>query len=346
MVAPNRTFNLPYLQHEHYRLSVVFPDGKSPPSLIASMLAFEFTSVTGNDFSLSTANWQAAFALIRPTLSAIDKSLQPEISLFCGLDEIEIHKTFADMCALADSVWLGEALQSSRLVCYMQPVCAASGDVMGYESFARVQMSDGSVLAGDKIMQAGKILSIEFAMDKFLHTQAIATFAKHNFSGDLFVNFFPGFIQRPAIYLEGLLAAAEHYHIPPSRLVLDLTQSETRSDVSHLAKVCEYAKTQGCKIALDDVESLTSARKLLPITKADFIKIDRDLVHKAHQPGEGLIIASMVELAAEHGAKTIGEGVETPSQLTALVAHGVDFFQGYHFAAPMAAEQMLSQKAS
>jgi EAL domain-containing protein (putative c-di-GMP-specific phosphodiesterase class I) len=310
------------------------------------MLTFGFASVTGNDFNISTENWQAAFALIRPTLSAIDKSLQPEISLFCGNDENEIHKTFAEMCALSDSVWLGEALQSSRLVCYMQPVCTSTGDVIGYESFARVKMEDGSVLAGDKIMQAGKMLSIEFAMDKFLHTQAIATFATHQVDGFLFVNFFPGFIQRPAIYLEGLLAAAQYYHISPNRLVLDLTQSETRSDVGHLAKVCDYAKAQGCKIALDDVESLTNARKLLPITKADFIKIDRDLVHKSHHPGEGAVIASMVELAREHGAKTIGEGVETKDQLAALTALGVDFFQGYYFAAPMAVEQILAQKAS
>lgn len=345
MPTPMRPFNLPYLQHNSYRLSVIFAAGNLPASIADSLQTFGFSSVTGKDFSVTTLDWRKAFSMARPTLMALDRSLQPEIGLLCGDEELEVRKSFPDMCALYDSLWLGEALLESRLVCYMQPVCKALGEVVGYESFARVLGKEGEVLAGDKIMQAGKVLGIEFAMDKFLHTQAIATYAKYGVDGLLFVNFFPGFIQRPAIYLEGLLAAAAEYDVAADRLVLDLTHSETRTDMNHLAKVCEYARSQGCKISLDDVESITNARKLLPITKADFIKIDRELTQRAHMPGEGEVIASMVELAKQNNAKAIGEGVETEAMLAALAARGVEHFQGYHFAPPMAVEKLLKQKA-
>jgi sensor c-di-GMP phosphodiesterase-like protein len=40
--------------------------------------------------------------------------------------------------------------------------------------------------------------------------------------------------------------------------------------------------------------------------------------------------------------RTVAEGVETPQQLAALTAMGVDEFQGYHFARPMPLDDWLS----
>lgn len=341
----SRTFNLPMLTQAHYRLNLVFTSANLPASIPSALAAAGFLPTGAGEFATAqVSDWQKPYALVRPTLAALDKNYQPEVVLLCGDEHFEVRKSAADMASFADSLWLGEALLESRLFCYLQPVCRADGSVVGYESFARVHTKTGEVIAGDKIMQASKSLGIDFAIDKYLHAEAIATFAKHHFDGLLFVNFFPGFIQRPAVYLEGLLQSAERFALPFSRLVLDMTNAETRTDVKHLAHVCEFAKAQGVMMALDDIESLTSARKLIPATKADFMKIDRELVHKAHQPGEGEVIATMVEIAKEHGAQAIAEGVETEAMLNALKARGVELFQGYYFAAPMQAEKMLLKK--
>lgn len=345
MTNAPRAFNLPMLQHSRYRLCLTFSAKALPDAIPPALVAYGFSPSGDGEFTtLEVDNWRKPYSLVRSTIAALDAAYQPDMILYCGDENFEIRKNAADMAVFADSLWLGEALIESRMFCYLQPVCRADGSVVGYESFARVHLPSGEVIAGNAIMQASKALGIEFAIDKHLHAQAIATFAKHGFDGLLFVNFFPGFIQRPAIYLDGLLQTAMEHKIDPSRLVLDMTKAETRSDIAHLVHVCEFAKAQGCKMALDDIESLTSARKLIPMTHADFVKIDRELVHKAHQPGEGEVIASMVELARSHGASAIAEGVETEAMLAALKTRGVELFQGYYFAQPMHADAMLMKK--
>src|SRR5256885_879724 len=84
---------------------------------------------------------------------------------------------------------------------------------------AGLKKLDGSILAGDKIIPASKALGIEHMIDRHLQVQAIKTFVSSAFNGFLFVNFFPGFIHRPSVYLEGLSETVKSFGVVPKHIV-------------------------------------------------------------------------------------------------------------------------------
>ncbi|MDE3037336.1 MAG: EAL domain-containing protein, partial [Pseudomonadota bacterium] len=192
---------------------------------------------------------------------------------------------------------------------------------------------------------ASHALGIQHVIDRHLQVQAIRTFVSSEFNGFLFVNFFPGFIQRPAVYLEGLSETARNFGVIAKHIVLDFTRSEMPRDITHLKSVCEYGRSRGYSIALDDVESVEVAKKLLPEIRPDFVKIDMRLARQAADPAARNIIRRLVELAHAGSSTVIGEGIETEDIYQALRQLGVDLFQGYLFAPPMPIEAALKRSA-
>jgi EAL domain-containing protein (putative c-di-GMP-specific phosphodiesterase class I) len=319
LAAPLKNFNLPWNQHESYQLCVFVPGGKFSAKLLPVLTEKGFTPHDNGSMALTVPRqWKAlwdgfyAAALHADALADVEIGLAPENQ---GVTEC---KTPAAIAHIAESLWLGDALMEDRLMCYLQPVMSAREQILGYESFVRVRATDGSIIAGDRIIAASKVLGIEFAIDRHLHIQAIKTFVSSECNGFLFINFFPGFIHRPAVYLEGLSETAKNFGIIPKHIVLDFTNSENTHDMAHLANICNYGRTRGYSIALDDVSSLDSVMKLLEIRQ-------------------------IVELVHATGGTVIAEGVETDATYQILKQLGVQLFQGYLFSPPMPVDTVLKR---
>jgi EAL domain-containing protein (putative c-di-GMP-specific phosphodiesterase class I) len=221
-------------------------------------------------------------------------------------------------------------------------VVSGTDRAFGYESFARVRQTDGTVIGGAAIVRASRALGIEYAIDRQLHVQAVKTFADAEQNGFLFINFFPGFIQRPEVYLEGLSEAAKLHGIVSKNIVLDFTHCETPHDVQHLKRVTEHCRTRGYAIALDDVTTLPLAKILLEEVRPDYVKLDRALAGGVDTSSHDRnTVRQIVEHCRQFGAAVIAEGVETAVAYEALKVLGVDLFQGYLFSPPVAAETLL-----
>ena len=215
---------------------------------------------------------------------------------------------------------------------------SGANKVFGYESFARVQAKDGEMMSGDKVMQAGRALGIEFMIDRHMHAQAISTFMRSHFNGFLFVNLFPGFIHRPEVYLEGLSKAAKDLGMVSKHVVLEFTRAEATRDFTQLKHICEYGRSRGYSISLDDVETIDGAKKLLAQIQPDFLKIDRQLVK--HIAEKKTLVSDMTTLAHASRCAVIAEGVETDAEYQQLKTLGIDLFQGYFFSPPVPVEAL------
>jgi EAL domain-containing protein (putative c-di-GMP-specific phosphodiesterase class I) len=341
-----KNFNLPWHQRDHYWLSF-YPKSGAFGAGVADILQRLGCVAIQDGFALRTGRqWKTSWDSLCTALSAVGGLSGLEAGISFGdaapASRQEANcKEPASVQALADSLWLGDALIEDRLVCYLQPVHSSKDRVFGYESFARVQTADGGVIGGLQIVAASIVLGIEYMIDRHLHVQAIKTFAGSAFNGFLFVNFFPGFIHRPAVYLEGLSETAKQYGIVAKHIVLDFTNSEKPRDIAHIRSVCDYSRSRGYSVALDDVASVEMVQKLVSDIRPDFVKIDMHLVREVLSPVARETVRTIVELVHGAGGMVIGEGVESDDIFQALKSLGVDLFQGYLFGAPMPVEAAL-----
>jgi sensor c-di-GMP phosphodiesterase-like protein len=114
------------------------------------------------------------------------------------------------------------------------------------------------------------------------------------------------------------------------QVVIEVTETGIVDDRSRAG--LQEARALGVRVAIDDFGTGLNGLAQLQDMEIDFIKIDKSFVRKigSASPGAKLVDA-VVTIARDLGAKTIAEGVETPSQAEYLQALGVDYGQGYLF---------------
>jgi EAL domain-containing protein (putative c-di-GMP-specific phosphodiesterase class I) len=339
-----KNFNLVWNQHDQYWLKLYPRAGKISAATLDALTKLHMQKMADGGLAIQTPrDWKSVWDQIYAALEKTAALDEMEVILSPPGDTALERKSPAAIRTIAESLWLGDALLEDRIMCYLQPVLSARDQVFGYESFVRAKAPSGDIIAGDKIIAACRALGIEFVIDRHLHVQAIRTFVSSQFNGFLFVNLFPGFIHRPAVYLEGLSETAKSFGIVAKHIVLDFTKSETPRDIMHLKNVCEYARSRGYSIALDDIESLENARKLVSEVHPDFVKIDMKLARQVAEAPKRSTIRQIVELVHAAGGTVIAEGVETEEMHQQLKQLGVDLFQGYLFSPPMPVEAALAR---
>jgi diguanylate cyclase len=142
--------------------------------------------------------------------------------------------------------------------------------------------------------------------------------------------------------IEAVTGALDASGLPAGRLCLEVTESVLLEDGERCIAVLEELRALGVGVALDDFgtgySTLTSVRSL-PI---DCLKIDRSFVDGLGRASEDeSIVRAVIELGRALGIKVTAEGVETEEQLAHLRELGCTTFQGYLFAAPAPAAQIV-----
>lgn len=245
---------------------------------------------------------------------------------------------------IAEYPWFEEVLKNNKLVCYFQPIVDADKNPIAYESFVRAELQDGTMASGGVIMQAGAALHIEHALDKYLHKMAIEDFAKHKLTGSLSINFISNFIQLPAKYLEGLSKSASKHNLLPGRVIMDISKSEDLENLDQLASIAAYCYERGYAMALDDVQTPDQLEDILHKFTPDYVKIDHALTANVGKAEIKKRIESMIQLAHEHRAEVIVEGIEDEKSFELFKKMKAEFFQGYYFSKPMAAADIAKGK--
>lgn len=338
-------FHLPWNQSEHYWLCLLPSADKGSPQLDQVLAQHAMRKKSENPLCYTMRvprAWGEAWQTISADIKALS-DIQFDAAIVAGSEEPDIETVafhrlgLSDIDHIAENLWLGDALANSQIRCYLQPIMDKRDKIFGYEAFARHELENGEVIGGGKIIRAAHALNIEHMLDRYLQVEAVKTFTSTELSGFLFVNFVPGFIHRPEIYLEKFTETAKLFAMPAKHLVLDFTQSESPKDMAHLKSIFDYCHAQGYSTALDDIESVEGAKRFITTIKPDFMKLDISLVKNAEESSAFTIISELVNIAHSGGCLVIAEGVETEEIYRILHKAHVDLFQGYFFSPPVAA---------
>ncbi|MDD5330469.1 MAG: bifunctional diguanylate cyclase/phosphodiesterase [Sulfuricella sp.] len=232
------------------------------------------------------------------------------------------------------SIMIQNALDQQKIVPYFQPICdAVSGEIAIHELLMRIQLGDQIVTAHEFIEEA-ESMGVAHKMDYQLIEKAFIQIKEQGYQGMLFVNLSP-----KALVIGEFGSRVSHlagkFGIAPSRIVFEITERETVSNLSLLEKFVRDVKLQGFSFAIDDFGSGYSSFQYIKRFPVDYIKIEGEFIkNMLHDDMYLAFVKSIVTLAKELKIKTIAEYVEDAETLAAASGLGIDYAQGYHISRP------------
>ncbi len=251
--------------------------------------------------------------------------------------EIERH-------SLADRVQL--ALERNEIVAWAQPIVdMRTGRPAGAELLARWPQADGSTAMPDTFVPVIEAHGLSHLLGRSMVRQAIELLQilRREDEDQLFisVNISASHMADPKL-VEFLEAQLTQGDVTPSRLILELTETERLADAKLRAQAFERLQSLGVGVATDDLGSGWSSINQMIESPFTHVKIDRSLVNAMNRQGGSELVASICNLARGTMQQPIAEGIETEEQVDQLLTAGFRLGQGFLFAKPMPLVELFS----
>lgn len=249
---------------------------------------------------------------------------------------------------LAEDLW--RAIEAGQIEVLFQPiVCIADGRVDGVEALSRWQHPELGEVGAEALFAAAERAHLMAALTEHVQKQALAAAA--TWVGSLArlrlsLNVGAGEIARPDFARE-MLARIDASGLGRDRVTLEVTEEGLIEDLGPAADMLATLRAGGCRVAVDDFGTGYSSLAYLKALPLDYLKLDKRLSQDiTGSTRDRVVVRSVIDMARSLGLGVVAEGVETAEQLELLAAEGCTLYQGFLYAAPVTAEQLLQLVAS
>src|SRR5262245_11803611 len=133
--------------------------------------------------------------------------------------------------------------------------------------------------------------------------------------------------------------ALEVSGLPPSSLVLEITESVMMADTDLAVQRLHELKSLGVLLAMDDFGTGYSSLSYLSRFPVDILKMDRSFLSSEHD--ESGLAGAIIALGNSLELDVVAEGIEQPEQIDSLRELGCGLGQGFLFAKPMDHEALV-----
>jgi diguanylate cyclase (GGDEF)-like protein/PAS domain S-box-containing protein len=239
---------------------------------------------------------------------------------------------------------LRHSLRERLFVLHYQPKVDRHGRLFGAEALIRwLHPSKGLVTPGTFIPLAESTGLILPLGRWILHSACLqlVAWARHPHMRDvtLAINVSARQFHHPD-FVEDVLATLQETGADPTRLELELTESQLVEDVEATIVKMTQLKAYGVRFSLDDFGTGYSSLNYLKRLPLDCLKIDQSFVRDLlSASSDAAIVRTIVALGSNLNLQVLAEGVENREQRDALLLLGCHNFQGYLFGKPSPAEQ-------
>lgn len=237
------------------------------------------------------------------------------------------------------------ALKRNEFFLVYQPIVEMkTGQWVGAEALLRWRRHDGEVVMPDTFIplteKAGLIGLITRRVIE-LATQDMSALIRRYPQFRLSINLSANDLQsrETAAQLRrlSLVSAAQ-----PGQIMVELTE-RILLNPEHANDSVKALRDNDILVAIDDFGTGYSSLSYLETMQFDCLKIDRLFVEAIDtQAATNRVVLHIIEMARTLGINIVAEGVETAAQADFLRQHGVEWAQGWLYARPMAAQQLIS----
>ncbi|TDO39552.1 diguanylate cyclase (GGDEF)-like protein [Paractinoplanes brasiliensis] len=252
----------------------------------------------------------------------------------------------ADIGRLALGGELNRAVAEHEFVVDFQPIVdLGSGEVVSAEALARWHHPEHGYLTPIEFLQtverSGRLQAFADAvLDQALDASDL--WREAGFDLPVAVNVSPRSLLDPR-FPETVLARLRRHAVPADRLIFELAETLTLSQLDVVGKALTGLSEAGVRLALDDFGTGVTPLSVLSHIPVHQLKIDREFVGAVQTSSEAsAVIRSTVDLARSLHLTVIAEGVESEPQRQALWSLGCLAGQGHLFARPMSAARLLA----
>jgi len=240
---------------------------------------------------------------------------------------------------------LDSILAKGELHSLFQPIVSLSERrILGYEALSRGP-SNSALHAPLNLFAVARHSGRLSELELLCRRQACLAFSQQKLAGKLFLNVSPDSLLAPRHQPGRTLQLLQSLGIPPSQVVIELTEQSPTEDFALLDTALHHYRAMGFSIALDDLGAGYSSLRLWSELRPDYVKIDRHFIDGIHQDAvKREFVDSMLNMAKASRAQVIAEGIERIEELEVLAEMGVDLVQGYLLSRPQEQPPRLAQQ--
>ncbi|MGY4712649.1 putative bifunctional diguanylate cyclase/phosphodiesterase [Mycolicibacterium sp. CBM1] len=240
---------------------------------------------------------------------------------------------------------LRQAIEKVELTLVYQPKYdLRSVRIMGVEALVRWPHPQRGLLGPDEFLPLVRRYGLMGVLTEFVVSKALDDAVRWHALGfeiPVAVNLFAPSMANPdlpvmlsqALSTRGLTGAA---------LTVEITEDLFLENMDRTRLVLTTMRSNGIRIAIDDVGTGYSVLSYLRDLPIDEVKLDRDFIAPILVDRRAAtVVRAVLNLAAELGLDTVAEGIEDAETAVWLRDHGCRVGQGYHFSPPLPIKDLL-----
>ena len=241
---------------------------------------------------------------------------------------------------------LRRALDENQFVLYYQPkVDLHSGHITGAEALIRWQHPTRGLVGAGQFIALAEERGLIVQLGEWVMQQACRQNIAWQRAGmapiPIAINLSAHHFKKPSL-LRDVQKILYENDLPAYCLELELTEISIMQDADATISTMKRLKEVGVYLALDDFGTGYSSLSQLKGLPLDNIKLDQSFVRGlGHDEDDLAICTAVIAMGKALGLKVIAEGVENHKQLDMLRQLGCDVGQGFLFARPLTAPQLL-----
>ncbi len=243
---------------------------------------------------------------------------------------------------------LRDAVEKNQLFLLYQPqIDISNGRLVGVEALVRWQHPEDGLIPPLKFIPLAEKTGLIDLIGEWVAATACRQLALWTAQGHavprVSINVSADQLRRtnmPAL-MRRLLS---HFRLDATRVMLELTESALVENAERVQQMLRELKSLGILLSIDDFGTGYSSLAYLRRFALDELKIDKSFVADIGQNLDDRAIAqTIVAMAQTLGFTVVAEGIETEEQLGVLHDIGCHIGQGYLFATPLTAQELVER---
>ncbi|MFF5214646.1 putative bifunctional diguanylate cyclase/phosphodiesterase [Micromonospora sp. NPDC000442] len=235
---------------------------------------------------------------------------------------------------------------AGEIMMYYQPqVAIATGEVVGVEALLRWRHPRRGMVDPEELIRVAEQSAVMRLLTRRVVDDVVEQLAKWSAAGlglRAALNVSVRDLHTGEI-ADQIADRLTRYGVAPERLQLEITEGALMADPRRVLTTITRLHRIGVGIALDDFGTGYSSLQHLRRLPLSEVKVDRSFVlGMTEDADDAAIVRSTIELAKALGLRVVAEGVEDERTWRMLHAAGCDAAQGWFYARPMPAEELVA----